>query len=572
MGRSRIFTEVARIARIAGFANRHGLDARTAAADFAAEQETRRLSRRALLGGAGVAAAAGLGISALSSHRALGATRNRTKVAIIGGGLAGLACADTLAKWGIAATIFEAHPTRVGGRCFSNRDTFPGQVAENGGELIDTPHKTMIGYARELGLPLEDLEKAPGASTFYFSLGGPNYQHYSEAEVVDQYRALVNRMRPDLQALSGAPTFYAHNAADVILDNMTLKAYLDWRADGLPLINAVLDEAYVAEYGLECAQQSPLNMLLFIHLDRSSKFREFGVFSDERYHVIGGNDAIAHGLADRIPGTIYYGATLSALTRSASGKYQLYFNGSTSPDATDWDAVVCAIPFSVLRGVRLDPSLGLSADKLRAINELGYGANAKTMIGFDHRVWAEQGRDGLAYSNIPNVQNTWETNYSVGAPNGILTDYSGGDRGAELQRNAAGNFGCGGCHAVDGPPALNDGGNTRIQGQAEAFLLDLDKVWPGALAAAAGQPGSRLVQRGHWLSQRYSRGSYTCYKPGQFTGIAGLEAEPAGGLKFAGEHADSFYAWQGFMEGACNSGIAAADSILDDIKARRLPS
>jgi monoamine oxidase len=62
------------------------------------------------------------------------------------------------------------------------------------------------------------------------------------------------------------------------------------------------------------------------------------------------------------------------------------------------------------------------------------------------------------------------------------------------------------------------------------------------------------------------RGSYTCYTPGQFTGIAGLEGQPAGRLLFAGEHADSFYSWQGFMEGACLSGIAAAGQILSNIK------
>ncbi len=48
------------------------------------------------------------------------------------------------------------------------------------------------------------------------------------------------------------------------------------------------------------------------------------------------------------------------------------------------------------------------------------------------------------------------------------------------------------------------------------------------------------VARGHWRVQRYSRGSYTAYLPGQLTAIAGLEGQSAGLLKFAGEHADSF--------------------------------
>ena len=64
------------------------------------------------------------------------------------------------------------------------------------------------------------------------------------------------------------------------------------------------------------------------------------------------------------------------------------------------------------------------------------------------------------------------------------------------------------------------------------------------------------------------KGSYTCYKPGQFTTMAGLEGLSVGNLFFAGEHANSFYEWQGFMEGAALSGIAAAQSILTTAKIR----
>jgi monoamine oxidase len=56
--------------------------------------------------------------------------------------------------------------------------------------------------------------------------------------------------------------------------------------------------------------------------------------------------------------------------------------------------------------------------------------------------------------------------------------------------------------------------------------------------------------------------SYTCYRPGQFTSIAGNEGKPVGNLYFAGEHCDSFYDQQGFMEGALNSGVATAAAIL----------
>jgi monoamine oxidase len=40
---------------------------------------------------------------------------------------------------------------------------------------------------------------------------------------------------------------------------------------------------------------------------------------------------------------------------------------------------------------------------------------------------------------------------------------------------------------------------------------------------------------------------------------------------FAGEHANSFYEYQGFMEGGARSGIAAAAEIARRVKAGALP-
>jgi monoamine oxidase len=89
--------------------------------------------------------------------------RSDVRIGIVGAGLAGLVCADELRKKGTAATIFDAN-TRSGGRCWSLLNYFPGQVAERGGEFIDTLHKTILGYVNEFGLKVEDVEaKIPGS-------------------------------------------------------------------------------------------------------------------------------------------------------------------------------------------------------------------------------------------------------------------------------------------------------------------------------------------------------------------------------------------------------------------------
>ncbi len=61
----------------------------------------------------------------------------------------------------------------------------------------------------------------------------------------------------------------------------------------------------------------------------------------------------------------------------------------------------------------------------------------------------------------------------------------------------------------------------------------------------------------------YSRGSYACYLPGQWTQFYGVEGERVGNLFFAGEHCSLEY--QGYMEGACETGETAALEILEDL-------
>jgi monoamine oxidase len=99
----------------------------------------------------------------------------------------------------------------------------------------------------------------------------------------------------------------------------------------------------------------------------------------------------------------------------------------------------------------------------------------------------------------------------------------------------------------------------------------LDNIFPGTRAAVARDASGRFrVHLEHWPSNPLTRGSYTCYRPGQFTSIAGNEGAPIGNRYFAGEHANSFYEWQGFMEGAALSGIQAAKEILQDMKVGQL--
>jgi monoamine oxidase len=542
MARSAALRRLARTLRIARFCDDHRLPTREgverAAALDAVARDLRSARRRDFLGStARLAALGALGTVAGPVGQAFAVRPRSADVAIVGAGVAGLACADELRRYGVLATIYEASE-RTGGRChslggaFAGPVDFPGQVVERGGEFIDTGHKTMIAYAQRFGLALEDVSKGRD-EVFYHFFG----RRHSEADVVDEFRALVDAMRDDLRTI-GSPTAESHTPADETLDRTSLAEYLETRGAG-DLIEAVVDVAYTIEYGLEIDRQSCLNFLLFIHADRRSKFTPFGVFSDERYHVIGGNEQIPAGLAARLDGQIRFGRALRRMRKTPAGRIELTFgNGAAAASATH-DAVVRAIPFSVLRDVELDASLGLPAWKRYAIDNLGYGANAKMMVGFDGPMWRGQGSNGQSYSDLANHQNTWETNpIRASGAHAVLTDYSGGDRGARLNPR-------------------------RAQSEAALFLGDLDRVYPGTLAAATRDArGDFVVHLEHWPSNPLTKGSYTCNQPGYFTTIADNEQRPVGNVHFAGEHTSSFYEWQGFMEGAALSGLRAAGEVL----------
>lgn len=514
------------------------------------------MRRRAVLGGA--AAAAGALTLKSTLARAVPRGGSSARIAVIGGGLAGLVCADRLRAFGLSCVVYESND-RLGGRCYSNRTTFPGQVAENGGELIDNWHKVMLGYAQEFNLAREDLAHEPGETFYHF-----NGLLYSEADVVDEMRDLAGYMHDDIALISSAPDVFNHTTEDAFFDQMTLAEYLDSRAGSLPLVRGVLTAAYIGEYGRELEEQSALNFLLYMRSDRRSKFEPFGS-SDERFHLVGGNDAITSHIADRLPGTVNLRTRVNGLRRLASGEYAIRFSGSTIEEI--FDAVVVAVPFPVLRTWTLDASLGIPPQQLAVIQAFTMGYNAKLMVGFNSRPWIAHGSNGSAYADLPNLQNTWETNPTAANGHAILTDYLGGNNSLRIEQpTVGGTFSCGNCHT--GSPSARVTHDELTQVDVEGFLTDLNRVYPGAAAAATRLPDGRVLSfLGHWTNQSGSgRGSYSCPWPGYFTGSCGLEAEPVDHLYFAGEHTNSFYWAQGFMEGAAQSGLDAANAILQDIK------
>ncbi|MBK7585982.1 MAG: FAD-dependent oxidoreductase [Myxococcales bacterium] len=451
------------------------------------------------------------------------------RIAIVGGGVAGLHCAYRLKLAGVASTVYEASD-RVGGRMYTGRGLFDGDLlCELGGELIDTNHLTLFGLADELGIALDDrLKDAPaGYKTDVFFVNG---KEVPDTTILTQFAKVAPLMAT---AVTDAE---ADDAKFTALDETSLAAWLDQNvpAATYPELHGVLSTAYRGEFGLENEQQSALNLLYLIDYETTDPFHIFGD-SDERHHTHLGNDTFTTKLAEAIPGQIELGHKLIQAADSG-GAIKLTFAKTAGGELElSVDHVVFALPFTLLREVNLD-GLTLSADKRTIIAELGYGTNAKVMGGYKTRPWLTQhNASGSVTTDLP-FQQTWDSSIGQAGTAGVLTNFLGGTQG------------------------LNSG-----QGTPEAWFAqvatELDQVFPGSKAEHDGK-----AVRMHWPTVPTMKASYTCYLPGQWA-FSGSEGLREGNVHFCGEHCSLDF--QGWMEGGAETGGLVAAELLDQMGVKK---
>jgi len=174
-----------------------------------------------------------------------------------------------------------------------------------------------------------------------------------------------------------------------------------------------------------------------------------------------------------------------------------------------------------------------------AIKSLPMGTNSKLHVQFSERYWNTLGSNGNTYADT-GYQNTWEVTRAQTGRQGILVDYTGGNVGATF-------------------------GSGTPDSRAQEFLTQIDPLLPGLKDRYI--PGKATID--FWTDYPWTKGSYSFWKVGQYTGFSGVEKERRGKVHFCGEHTSQDS--QGYLNGAVETGQRVADEILGDYKAGIFP-
>ncbi|MFD3542234.1 flavin monoamine oxidase family protein [Streptomyces sp. NPDC058662] len=510
--------------------------------------DVRGLSRRALLERA---AALGLGTAlATTAATARAATppdsrppTGTPRVAVVGAGIAGLTAALTLKDAGIACTVYEANPTRVGGRIWTQRDHWAyGHTSEIGGELIDTSHKKILALCRRFDLPTEDfLGGGPNGAEEVLWFDGA---YYPRAQADEDFKSVYQALRRDLQA-AGEVSWNSATPAGTALDTMSLHQWIETRVPGghTSRLGRFIDVAYTVEYGADTVDQSALALVLLMgYQPNPGHFNVWGL-SNERYHITGGNDRLPHAIAQALPaGSLLMGRELTALRANPDGTQTLTFDDSGTTRTVTADHTVLCLPLPVLQ--RLDPAAAGFDPRMRnLLRDARMGHCTKLAMQFTRRPWRGTGPwPGVSAGDCftdSDVQQTWDTTKVQPGNAGILLQYGGGTLAGALTPPTP--------FATDTDP--------YVRTLAHRTLTGIDAFFPGTAAAWNGR-----AQLSAWHRDPHALGAYSYWPTGYLHRYARYEGTAQGNVHIGGEHCS--YDFQGFMEGGATEGERAAREVV----------
>lgn len=250
-----------------------------------------------------------------------------------------------------------------------------------------------------------------------------------------------------------------------------------------------------------------------------AEYAESSPKNEMDYKIRGGNIKLADGLVKKIGAeNIYLGHTVTDIIQSNNVEVRCS-NGKSFKA----DKIICTAPTFALQKINWNP--GLPDGHKNAINALQYARINKRAFVFNKRFWKDENFD-LITDQSPHY--FYHATKNQPGSTGALISYSIGDKAL-----------------------LNADYSEKRAAQEISECLD-----------PFFGPVKNLIakqQNYYWGQDMYSRGAYALYGVGQWFTIRPQLQQAFLNTHFAGEHLAD---WQGFMEGAINTGEEAASNII----------
>jgi monoamine oxidase len=449
-----------------------------------------------------------------------------TKIVILGAGIAGLVAAYELGKAGYDCVILEARD-RVGGRNWTIRrgttlDMTDGtsQICgfdeglyfNSGPARLPSHHQAILGYCRELGVPLEvEVNACRGAMV---------WNNVAAGQKPILMRQAINDMRGHVSELLGKAI--NRGALDQELtprdkERMVafLKTYGDLSPDlfhrasersGFRQTPGAGDQVGIARDPID------LDVLLDADMWNGVLFEDIIDMQATMFQPVGGMDRIPAAFEKKLGAVVRRGCEVSEIKRTATGVEIVYRERKTGTvRAISGDYCLCTIPLPVLNGIKADFSGPFRA----AIAEVAYG-NAVKIAWQAPRFWET---DNQIYGGISFVKGptslVWYPSARLMSEQGIILGaYSAGLGGD-----------------ADGVSALG------LAEQFETTRRVIEGLHPGRGKDLRHPIGIA------WSKVPYTLGISARWKPEQ-DGIYKMLGDGDGPFYLAGEHLSHVGAWQ----------------------------
>jgi monoamine oxidase len=436
------------------------------------------------------------------------------RVFILGAGLAGLAAGWELHNAGHDVTILEAqlHP---GGRVHTIREGLSDNLyAEAGAGRIPASHSITLEWVKHFGLELEPFY--PTGLSEVALLKGKRVKIPPD-KPVDMSQVPLD-LTPEERRM-GLEALEEHYFGE-LLRKIGSAVREDWPPEMMRLSDISMEE-FLRQRGASADAihyiTGGLEGVAALEYIRD----ESNLYKLTKSKIKGGNDLLPRTFAAKLSDVIRYGCTVEHMERGED-RVRIACRHAGMLDQMEAEAVICTIPYSVLRHMAVAPEW--SPEKRKVIDNLYYGPVVRTTYQVSRRYWEDEGLNGFGTSD--KNFSVWHPTHGKPGRRGLLQAYVFEDYARRLS-------------------------DLSESDRLERMIGDMDEVHPGL------RQHLETVVTKCWLNDPWQRGAYTMYQPGQQKWYSEI-CKREGRVWFAGEHASQ---WPGWMQGAIASGIKAAREI-----------